>query len=138
MSAISIKSIKLNTKTIDLNFPEYPTFVVQIGYLSTELSRKMYKESYVTKLDPESGVPFEEVDNNVFAEQFCRHAIKGWSGLTYEILSNLMLIEIPDDVDPSVEIDYSPENALALYLESVALNRWVTMSCKSLTKFRTK
>lgn len=135
MSAISIKNIKLNTKTISLSFPEYPDFVVEIGYLSTELSRKMYKDSHVTKIDQSSGVPFEEVDNEVFAEQFCKHAIKGWKGLTYEVLSNLMLVDIPDDGEDTV-IDYSPENALALYLESLSFNRWVTASCKSLTKFR--
>lgn len=136
--AISIKNIKLNTKTVTLEFPTLPVFKVDIGYISNELTRKILKDSHVMKFDEATGVSFEDVDSDKFAKLFCKHAIVGWKGLTVGVLSELMLLDIDADTNLEEEVIFSEDNAFDLYLNCTPFSKWVTGAAKSLTQFRTK
>lgn len=136
--AISIKNIKLSTKTVKLEYPSLPGFVVEVGYLSNELTRKILKESNIMKFDEATGVSFEDVDSEKFAKLFCKHAVINWSGLTLELLNQLMLIGLDETMNGEDEVVYSEDNAYELYINCTAFSKWVTSTAKSLTQFRTK
>lgn len=133
--AISIKSIKLNTKEMQVEFPTLPGFVVSLGYISNELTRKIYKDSHITKFDESNGINYEDLDSDKFAELFCKYAIVGWKGLTLEGLSNLILID-STGMDLTEEVEFSKDNALDLYMNSTVFSKWVSAQSKSLTLFR--
>jgi hypothetical protein len=134
--AISIKNITLNTKEMQVAFPGHPSFLIKIGYISNELTRKIYRDSHVTKFDESNGINFEDLDSDKFSELFCKHAIVGWSGLTLDTLSKLILIDIVKDANLEEEVEFSVDNALHLYLNCTAFNKWVSSNTRSLTQFR--
>lgn len=132
---INLAKIALGTKEVEVEYPGFPTFKVKVAYISPETQRRIYKESHVTKLDETYGVTTEVLDSDKFAEAHCREAIKGWSGLTKEVLQELILID-GNSLKDGEEIDYSEENALFIYRNCKNFERWVTTMVGRLKTFR--
>lgn len=134
---INIKQIALPTKTVEVAYSPIPGFVVTIGYISNELTRKLIKDSQESKYDQDNGLTYSETNMEKFGEEFCKHAIVGWKGLTGEALASLMLVDLEGNgIKPEDEISYSLDNAHTLYLNSAAFAKWVGIQAKNLSLFR--
>lgn len=133
--SLNIKNIALPTKSVEVACPLANGFKVTIGYISNELTRKLLKDAQVTKYDETNGLNYSEVDMELFAELFCEKAILGWSGLTIEGLSNLILIDTTG-LELGQEVPFSKENAHELYRNCNSFSKWVSTQAKSLTLFR--
>lgn len=134
--ALNLKDIVLATKTADVEFEGLPGFVVTIAAISRQVSQKLRTESEVTKINTTLRVPEKELDENKFIEKFAAAAIKGWKGLTYEHLAQLMLVDLSGVEDTSEEVDFSQENAVTLLTNSPTFDQWVNKHVFSLESFR--
>lgn len=134
--ALNLKDIVLATKAADVEFEGLPGFVVTIAAISRQVSQKLRTESEVTKINTTLRVPEKELDENKFIEKFAAAAIKGWKGLTYEHLSQLMLVDLSGVEDTSEEVDFSQENAVTLLTNSPTFDQWVNKHVFSLESFR--
>ena len=134
--ALNLKDIVLATKTADVEFEGLPGFVVTIAAISRQVSQKLRTESEITKINTTLRVPEKELDENKFIEKFAAAAIKGWKGLTYEHLAQLMLVDLSGVEDTSEEVDFSQENAVTLLTNSPTFDQWVNKHVFSLESFR--
>lgn len=134
---MSLKGIIVNTKEVTLDFPGHPDFKVTVGAISRELLRKIRKDATRTEMDSKLRMPVEKLDENKFSQEFTKAAVKGWSGLTYEVLSQLTLIDESSIPDMGAEIDYSEEDAELLLKESQIFDSWVNEVVYDIARFRT-
>lgn len=134
---INIKKIALPTKSVKVEYTPVPGFMVEIGFISNELTRKLIAECAETKFDDVNGFNFTETNMDKFAVVFCKNAIVGWSGLTGEGLAKLMLVDLEgNNIAPTDEISFTPENAHTLYMNSIPFSKWVALKAKDLSLFR--
>lgn len=134
--ALNLKDIALTTKTAEVEFEGLPGFVVTIAAISRQVSQKLRTESEVTKINAALRMPEKELDETKFIEKFAAAAIKSWKGLTYEHLSQLMLVDLSGVENTSDEVDYTPENAVVLLSNSPTFDQWVNKHVFSLESFR--
>lgn len=133
---MSLKSIVLTTKSAVTAFKGLEGFEVTIGAVTRDVSKKLREDSEVTRLDSKLRIPVKELDEKLFLEKFAKAAVLGWSGLTYEHLSKLMLIDVASIKDMSEEVEYSEENAVVLLQNSVTFDSWLNEMVFSLDSFR--
>lgn len=134
--SLNLKDIVLATKTAEVEFEGLPGFVVTVAAISRQVSQKLRTESEVTKINAALRMPEKELDETKFIEKFAAAAIKGWKGLTYEHLSQLVLINLSAVEDVTAEVEYSQENAVTLLTNSPTFDQWVNKHVFSLESFR--
>lgn len=132
----NLRDLKVVTKSAKVKFPGIEGFEVEVAAISRELARKLNSESEVTKLDPKQRVPVKEIDTETFIDKFAKAAIKGWTGLKYKHLPELMLVDLNGVEDQEEEVEYSHENAVELLKESQAFDTWLNDIVFSLQTFR--
>lgn len=134
---ISIKNITLPTKSVKIEYPSVPGFFVEVGYISNELTRKLLKAANETKYDELNGINYNETNPEKFSEEFCKHAICGWEGLTGEGLASLILVDLENNgIKPEDTIPFSADNAHTLYMNCAAFSKWIGLQSKNLSLFR--
>ena len=125
----------VETRDVSVDFEALPGFSVTLGYMSKSVNRKMAKDSTVSKMDGTGNI-VSEFDADAFGVSFCREAIKGWTGLTYGKLAQLMLINEEAIEDLDAELPYSEDNAQLLLRESTIFDNWVSEKVGQITTFR--
>jgi len=133
---MNLKSIIVDTKVVEVDFEGIEGFKVKIAAISRELSRKIRNESEVTKIDPKLKMPVKELDQDKFVEKFAEAAIKGWHGLQYKHLKELVLVDESQIEDLEAEVEYSLENVVELIKHSQMFDSWVNEQVFSLERFR--
>lgn len=133
---LNLKDIAIDTKEVEVSFPGFDTFKVRIKYVSRAASKKLLEDSEVKEFKNGALINIRR-DEDKFSNLFSQHCITGWSGLTLDIVSHLILIDIGDR-DPSTEVPYSSDNAAMLLKNSVAFNRFIDETVFDLETFRTK
>lgn len=133
---MSLKSLTVVTKTAKVGFPGLPGFEVEIAAISRELSRKLKDQSEITKIDPKHRIPVKELDEDTFIQKFTEAAVKGWKGLKYKYLPELMLVDLSGVVDLEEEVDFSVEEAVWLVKHSQVFDSWLNEQVFSLETFR--
>ena len=63
-----------------------------------------------TKFDKKTRQPEETLDEEKFIVEYCKAVIKGWSGLKYRYLEELLLVDV-GDLDPDDTLPYTQDNA---------------------------
>lgn len=133
---MSLKSIVVSTKEVTVDFPGLEGFKVTIGAISRELLRKLREDATKTEMDSKLKMPIQKLDEQKFAEGFTRAAVKGWTGLTYEHLTKLLLIDESAIEDMEAEVEYTEEDAILLLKESAAFDSWVNEVVYDIARFR--
>tara|TARA_Y100001938_G_C8062876_1_gene418398 strand:- start:269 stop:679 length:411 start_codon:yes stop_codon:yes gene_type:complete len=134
---MSLKSIVVSTKEVTAEFPGLEGFKVTVGAISRELLRKLREDATKTEMDSKLRMPVQKLDEQKFAEGFTRAAVKGWTGLTYNHLSKLLLIDDSAIEDMDAEVEYTEEDAILLLKESTAFDSWVNEVVYDVARFRT-
>ena len=76
----------------------------------------------------------EQLDEDKFLVQYVKGVIKGWRGLTYESLQELLLVDVTEQ-DPEDELEFTQENAEILMRNSGDFDSWVTEMVGDLENF---
>jgi hypothetical protein len=122
------------SKTVSIDFPGFTGMQVDLCYLAREELLKLRKKCVTTKYDKKTRQPEEVLDEDKFLVEYCKSVIKGWSGLKYRYLEELLLVDV-SQFDPNDELPYTAENAELLMKNSTTFDTWVTESVGDLENF---
>ena len=124
---VSLASLMTASKTVSIDFPGYSGMQVSLCYLAREELLKLRKRCLTTKFDKKTRQPEETLDEDKFLIEYCKAVIKGWSGLKYRYLEELLLVDV-GDLDPDDNLPYTQDNAELLMKNSNVFDTWVTDS----------
>lgn len=134
MSTLSLKNLLVPSKSLEVEYPGMPGFVVDVCFLSRETLQSIRKKS--TKTSFKNRQPIEELNDELFLELYVKASIKGWKGLTLAYLEQLAPVDIGSE-DPKSELGYSEENALFLMKSSTNFDAFVSETVTDLGNFST-
>ena len=92
------------------------------------------KSRVKTKWDKKTHQPIEELDEEKFLVEYTKGVIKGWTGLKYRYLEELLLVDI-GDLDPEDELPFTQENSELLMKNAASFDTWVTETSGELENF---
>lgn len=129
---VSLKSLLVPSKTVEVEFPGFDGFKLNLAFMSRETLVSIRKKS--TKTTFKNRQPVEDLDDKLFLKLYVNAAIKGWSGFKYKYLNELAPTEI-DPKDLEKEIAFSEENALALMEASSNFDAFISETVSDLSAF---
>ena len=133
-SPVSLASLMTPSKTVSIDFPGYKGMEVSLCYLAREELVKLRKRCITTKYNKKTHQPEETVDDEKFISEYCSAVIKGWKGLKYRYLEELLLVDI-SSLDPEDELIYTADHAELLMKNSTTFDSWVTETVGDLENF---
>ena len=131
---VSLKSLLTPSKTVAVDFPGLEGFSVKLTYLAREELLKLRNKSVSQKFNKKTRAYEEQLDNDKFLTEYCKAIIKGWKGLKYKYLEELLLVDI-SGVDPQDELVWNNENAELLMKNSSDFDEWVSETVGELENF---
>jgi len=131
---VSLKSLLTPSKTVSIEFPGLDGFEVNLTYLAREELLKLRNRSVTQDLNKKTRAYEEQLDNDKFLTEYCKAIIKGWKGLKYKYLEELLLVDT-STVDPEDELEYNIENAELLMKNSGEFDNWVSETVGELENF---
>ena len=131
---ISLSSLLTQSKTVSVDFPGYTGMSVELCYLGRDELIKLRKRCISTKFNRKTRQPEEELDEDKFIIEYCRAVIKGWSGIKFRYLEELLLVDV-SNLDPEDELPYTQDNAELLMKNSNVFDTWVTEAVGDLENF---
>jgi|TARA_R110000822_G_scaffold197122_4_gene335045 hypothetical protein len=131
---VSLASLMTPSKTVTIDFPGYKGMTVALCYLAREELVKLRKKCITTKFNKKTHQPEEELDEERFLLEYCRAVIKGWKGLKYKYLEELLLVDI-SALNPEDELPYTQENSELLMRNATGFDTWVTETVSDLENF---
>ena len=131
---VSLASLMTPSKTVTIDFPGYKGMTVALCYLAREELVKLRKKCITTKFNKKTHQPEEQLDEERFLLEYCRAVIKGWKGLKYKYLEELLLVDI-SALNPEDELPYTQENSELLMRNATGFDTWVTETVSDLENF---
>lgn len=132
--SISLKTLLVPSKSLEVEYPGMPDFKVQVAFLSRETLQAIRKKS--TKTSFKNRQPVEELNDDLFLELYVKSSLKGWSGLKLKYLEQLAPVDLTGQ-DPEAELEYSEENALYLMKNSSNFDSFISEQVTDLGNFST-
>jgi hypothetical protein len=129
---LSLKSLLVPSKAVEVEFPGMPGFVINVAFLSRETLINIRKKA--TKTTFKNRQPQEELDDELFLKLYVENAVKGWSGLKISYLEQLAPVDV-STLDPNSELGYTSENALYLMKNSTNFDSFVSEQVSDLGNF---
>jgi len=133
-SPVSLKSLLTPSKTVSMEMPGFEGFEVRLTYLAREELLKLRNRSVKQVLNKKTRAYEEQLDNDKFLTEYCKAIIKGWSGLKYKYLEELLLVDT-SKLNLEDELDYTEENAELLMKNSGDFDNWVSETVGELENF---
>lgn len=132
ISTISLKSLLVPSKTVDVDFPGFPGFVLSLSFLTRETLVNIRKKS--TRTSFKNRQASEELNDDLFLQMYVDAAIKGWKGFKFSYVEQLAPIDMGSQ-KPDAELEYSSENALALMKASANFDAFISETVTELSNF---
>ena len=133
-SPVSLKSLLTPSKTVSIEMPGFEGFEVKLTYLAREELLKLRNRSVKQVLNKKTRAYEEQLDNDKFLVEYCKAIIKGWSGLKYKYLEELLLVDTSGVKDEDC-LEYTDENCEVLMKNSNDFDTWVTEQVGDLENF---
>ena len=131
---ISLASLMTPSKTVAIDFPGYEGFTVNLCHLAREELLNLRKRCLSTKFNRKTRQPEEEIDDDKFLVEYCAAVMKGWKGLKFRYLEELLLVDV-SNLDPDDELPYTKDNAELLMKNANNFDTWVTETVGDLENF---
>jgi hypothetical protein len=131
---ISLKSLLVPSKTVEVEYPGFPEFKIDIGYMSRETLISLRKKS--TKNSFKGKTVQDDFNEELFLELYVDAAIRGWKGLRFSYVNLLVPVDV-SKFDPLDELAYSKENALMLMKNSSQFDNFISEQVNDLANFTT-
>ena len=132
--SVSLASLLTPSKTVTVDYPTLKGFSVDLCYLAREELIKLRSKCVSQKLNRKTRAFEETLDEDKFLTEYCKAVIKGWKGLKYKYLEELLLVDI-SGLKPEDELDFSVENAETLMKNGADFDTWVTEITGDLENF---
>jgi len=131
---ISLASLMTPSKTVAIDFPGFKGMSVELCYLAREELVKLRKKCVTNKFNKKTHQPEEILDEDKFLVEYCKAVIKGWSGLKYRYLEELLLVDV-SALDADDVLPHTQENSELLMKNSGVFDTWVTETVSELENF---
>ena len=131
---VTLKSLMTPSKTVSIEFPRFKGVSIDLCYIAREELEKLRKRCMSTKWDKKSHQPIEELDDDKFIIEYCKAVIKGWKGLKFSYLEELLLVDI-SNLNPDDCLPYTQDNAELLMKNATDFDTWVTETVGDLENF---
>jgi hypothetical protein len=131
---ISLASLMTPSKTVAIDFPGFKGMSVELCYLAREELVKLRKKCITNKFNKKTHQPEEILDEDKFLVEYCKAVIKGWSGLKYRYLEELLLVDV-SALDADDVLPHTQENSELLMKNSGVFDTWVTETVSELENF---
>lgn len=132
MSNISLKTLLVPSKSVTVEYPGMPGFLIDVCFLSRETLQSIRKKA--TKTSFKNRQPIEELNDDLFLELYVKSSIKGWKGFKLSYLEQLAPVDVSGE-DSDSELDYSEENALMLMKASTNFDAFISEQVTDLGNF---
>jgi hypothetical protein len=132
MSSVSLKSLLVPSKTVEVEYPGLSGFKINVSFLSRETLISIRKKA--TKTTYKNRSPIEELDDKLFLKLYVDASIKGWTGLKLSYLEELAPVDLAGQ-DPNSELEYDAENALFLMQSSSNFDAFISETVTELSNF---
>ena len=131
---VSLATLLTPSKTVSVDYPEFEGFSVELTYLAREELMKLRNRTLKQKFNKKTRAFEETMDDDLFLTEYVKAVIKGWKGLKYEFVSQLLLIDT-DSVNLQDELRFTLENAELLMKNSADFDTWITEVVGDLENF---
>jgi hypothetical protein len=127
-----LKSLLVSSKETTVEYPGMPGFELKLAFLGRESLLEMRKRA--TKQVYKKHQPTEEFDDDVFLELYTKAIIKGWNGLKFKYLKELVPIN-EEGLNLEEELEFNDETALDLIKNSTTFDKFVSDYVSDLGNF---
>ena len=131
---VSLGSLLTPSKTVTLDYPEFPGFTVDLCYLSRESLLKLRSKCLTSKFNRKTRAFDEQIDDEKFLTQYTKEVIKGWKGLKFKYLDKMLLVDLKGQ-NLEDELEFSTEDAEILMKNAPDFDTWVTEAVGDLENF---
>lgn len=132
MADLSLKTLLVPSKSVEVEFPGMPGFKIDLAFLSRETLINIRKKA--TKVTFKNRQPVEELNDELFLQLYVENAVKGWTGLKIKYLEQLAPVDV-SNLNPEDELNYSSENALYLMKNSSDFDSFISEQVSDLGNF---
>jgi len=132
MANVSLKTLLVPSKEVEVEYPGMPGFVVSVSFLSRETLQNIRKKA--TKTTFKNRQPVEELNDELFLELYVKASIKGWKGLTIKYLEQLAPVDVTGMKEDD-ELEFTDENALYLMKASANFDAFISEQVTDLGNF---
>jgi hypothetical protein len=130
--ALSLKSLLVPSKAVEVDYPGFDGFKINVVFLSRETLVGIRKKA--TKVTFKNRQPVEELDDEMFLKLYVDSCIKGWSGLKLSYLEQLAPVDLTGQ-DPENVLEYAQDNALFLMKASANFDAFISETVTELSNF---
>ena len=134
---MNLEALMVDTKSAWIEFPEAPGLEVEVNNLSRKEITNLRKRCITTKFNRKSRIMEEDLNEEKFVREFTKATVVGWKGFRLKYLEDLLLVDLKDK-DPSLELEYSIDNAESLVENSNEFDNWLNEVVFDLDNFRSK
>ena len=131
---VSLSSLLTPSKTVTVDYPGMKGFTVDLCYLAREELLKLRNRCLAQKFNRKTRAFDDQLDEDKFLVEYVKAVIKGWKGLKYSYLEELLLVDI-SSLDPEDELEFSQDNAETLMKNAGDFDTWVTEVTGDLENF---
>jgi len=133
--SISLASLLTPSKTVSVDYPGMSGFSVDLCYLAREELVKLRNRCVSQKFNRKTRGFEESLDEDKFLVEYVKAVIKGWKGLKYSYLEELLLVDI-SALNPEDELEFNHDNAETLMKNASDFDTWVSEVTGDLENFR--
>jgi len=133
MTNLSLKSLLVPSKNVDIEYPGMPGFKISVAFLSRETLVGIRKKA--TKTAFKNRQPVEELNDDLFLQLYVQASVKSWSGLKLSYLEQLAPVDLTGQKLES-ELEFSEENALFLMKNSSNFDAFISETVTDLGNFQ--
>ena len=134
MTNLSLKSLLVPSKAVEVEYPGMPGFKINVAFLSRETLLNIRKKS--TKTSFKNRQPVEDFNEDLFLQLYVENAVKGWTGFKLSYLEQLAPVDLTGK-DLEDELEFTPENALFLMKSSSNFDGFISDQVTDLGNFST-
>ena len=131
---VSLTSLLTPSKTVTVDYPGMNGFTVDLCYLAREELIKLRNRCLSQKFNRKTRAFDDQLDEDKFLVEYVKAVIKGWKGLKYSYLEELLLVDI-SSLDPEDYLEFSLDNAETLMKNAADFDTWVTEVTGELENF---
>lgn len=133
MANLSLKSLLVPSKNIEVEYPGLMGFKVSVSFLSRETLVNIRKKA--TKTVFKNRQPTEELNDDLFLQLYVQASVKGWTGLKLSYLEQLAPVDLTGQ-DLELELEFTEENALFLMRNSSNFDAFISETVTDLGNFQ--
>ena len=132
---VSLKSLMTPSKTVEFDYPGCEGFKVKLCYLAREELMKLRTRCVNQVFNKKTRSYEEEMDDELFLQEYTKAVIKGWSGFKLGYAKNMLLLGDLTAEQEKQDLDFTQENVEVLMKNSSDFDTWVTEQVGELENF---